>query len=124
MTDDDIEELLPKLDELIKFAEDIKEYAIKRVQQGHKFKKHKLVYSRVTRVFTDNDTVAKILLDNGYEAYSKPRLLGITDIQRQMGKPKLNELLGPYITVSNDCNPLARSRHTFLTTCSCVSTLI
>lgn len=101
MTDDDIEELLPKLDELIKFAEDIKEYAIKRVQQGHKFKKHKLVYSRVTRTFTDNDTVAKILLDNGYEAYSKPKLLGITDIQKQMGKPKLNELLGPYIAVSN-----------------------
>lgn len=101
MTDDDIEELLPKLDELIKFAEDVKAHAIKRIQQGHKFKNHKLVYSRVTRSFSDSDAVAKILVENGYEAYSKPKLLGITEIQKQMTKPKLNELLGPYITISN-----------------------
>ena len=101
MNDDDIEELLPKLDELIKFAEDIKAYAIKRIQLGHKFKKHKLVYSRVTRSFSDCDSVARILLDNGYEAYSAPKLLGITDIQKQLGKTKLNELLGSYITLTN-----------------------
>lgn len=101
MNDDDIEELLPKLDELIKFAEDIKAYAIKRIQLGHKFKKHKLVYSRVTRSFSDCDSVARILLDNGYEAYSAPKLLGITDIQKQLGKTKLNELLGSYITSTN-----------------------
>jgi len=101
MTDDDIEELLPKLDELIKFAEDVKAHAIKRIQQGQKFKKHKLVYSRITRTFSDSDAVARILIENGYEAYSKPKLLGITEIQKQMGRPKLNELLGPYITVTN-----------------------
>ena len=101
MNDDDIEELLPKLDELIKFAEDIKAYAIKRIQLGHKFKKHKLVYSRVTRSFSDNDSVARILIENGYEAYSAPKLLGITDIQKQLGKTKLNELLGSYITLTN-----------------------
>ena len=100
LDDDDIEELLPKMDELIKFAEDIKAYALKRLLDGHKYKKHKLVYSRVTRSFTDNDSVAKILEDNGYEAYSKPKLLGITEIQKQLGKPKLNELLGDYITIS------------------------
>lgn len=100
LSDDDIEELLPKMDELIKFAEDIKAYALKRLLYGHKYKKHKLVYSRVTRSFTDNDSVAKILEDNGYEAYSKPKLLGITEIQKQLGKPKLNELLGDYITIA------------------------
>jgi hypothetical protein len=100
LSDDDIEELLPKIDELIKFAEDIKAYALKRLLDGHKYKKHKLVYSRVTRSFTDNDSVAKILEDNGYEAYSKPKLLGITEIQKQLGKPKLNELLGDYITIA------------------------
>lgn len=100
LSDDDIEELLPKMDELIKFAEDIKAYALKRLLDGHKYKKHKLVYSRVTRSFTDNDSVAKILEDNGYEAYSKPKLLGITEIQKQLGKPKLNELLGDYITIA------------------------
>lgn len=100
LDDDDIEELLPKMDELIKFAEDIKAYALKRLLDGHKYKKHKLVYSRVTRSFTDNDSVAKILEDNGYVAYSKPKLLGITEIQKQLGKPKLNELLGDYITIA------------------------
>lgn len=101
MNDDVLEELLPKLDELIKFAEAVKAHAIKRIQQGHKFKKHKLVYSRVTRTFSDSDAVARILIENGYEAYSKPKLLGITEIQRQTGKHKFNELLGPYITISN-----------------------
>jgi len=101
MTDDEIEELLPKLDELIKFAEDIKNHAIKRMQEGHKFKNHKLVYSRVTRTFSDGDAVAKILTDNGYKAYSEPKLLGITEVQKQLGKAKLNELLGGYITVTN-----------------------
>ena len=107
LTDDDIEELLPKMDELIKFAEDIKAYALKRLLDGHKYKKHKLVYSRVTRSFTDNDSVAKILEDNGYEAYSKPKLLGITEIQKQLGKPKLNELLGDYITIAKSSISIA-----------------
>lgn len=101
MTDDEIEELLPRLDELIKFAEDIKKHAIKRMQEGHKFKKHKLVYSGVTRTFSDGNAVAKILIDNGYKAYSEPKLLGITEVQKQLGKAKLNELLGAYITVTN-----------------------
>lgn len=100
MTDDEIEELLPKLDELIKFAEDIKNHAIKRMREGHKFKRHKLVYSRVTRAFSDADAVAKILTDNGYKAYGEPKLLGITEVQKQLGKAKLNELLGAYITVT------------------------
>lgn len=101
MSDDEIEELLPKVDELIKFAEDIKNHAIKRMLDGHKFKKHKLVYSRVTRTFSDSEAVAKILIDNGYKAYSEPKLLGITEIQKQLGKTKLNELLGDYITINN-----------------------
>lgn len=101
MSDDEIEELLPKLDELVRFAEDIKNHAIRRILDGHKFKKHKLVYSRVTRTFSDSDAVAKILIDNGYKAYSEPKLLGITEIQKQLGKAKLNELLGDYIKVNN-----------------------
>lgn len=109
LSDDDIEELLPKMDELIKFAEDIKAYALKRLLDGHKYKKHKLVYSRVTRSFTDNDSVAKILEDNGYEAYSKPKLLGITEIQKQLGKTKLNELLGEYITTTKGSITIATS---------------
>lgn len=101
MTDDEIEELLPKLDELMKFAEDIKAHAIKRMQSGHKFKNHKLVYARVTRTFSDGEAVAKILTENGYKAYSEPKLLGITEVQKQLGKQKLNELLGAYIKTSN-----------------------
>lgn len=109
LTDEEIDVLLPKLDDLIKFAEDIKAHAIKRMLDGYKFKKHKLVYSRVTRSFSDNDTVAKILMDNGYEAYSKPKLLGITEIQKQLGKAKLNELLGEYITTTKGSITIATS---------------
>lgn len=101
MTDDEIEGLLPKMDELIRFAEDVKSQAIKRMQEGHKFKSHKLVYSRVTRAFSDADAVAKILTDNGYKAYGDPKPLGITEVQRQLGKARLYELLGAYIKTTN-----------------------
>jgi len=109
LTNEEIDELLPKLEDLIKFAEDIKAHAIKRMLDGSQFKNHKLVYSRVTRSFSDNNTVAKILLDNGYEAYSKPKLLGITEIQKQLGKAKLNELLGEYITTTKGSITIATS---------------
>lgn len=101
MTDDQIEELLPRLEEFIKFAEDVKAQAVKRMQNGHKFKHHKLVYASTKRTFTDSDAVAKILIDNGYDAYSKPKVLGITEIQKKLGKEKMSELLGSLITITN-----------------------
>lgn len=101
MSDKQIEELLPKLDDISKFVEDVKEQAIKRLHNGHKFKGFKLVYGSTKRTFTDSEKVAEILLANGYQAYSKPKILGITEVQRQLGKQKMTELLGSLITISN-----------------------
>ena len=106
MSDKQIEELLPKLDDISKFVDDVKQQAIKRLHNGRKFKGFKLVYGSTKRTFTDSEKVAEILLANGYQAYSKPKVLGITEVQSQLGKQKMNELLGSLITISNSAETI------------------
>ena len=51
---------------------------------------------RSLRKFTDETLVAETAIKAGYEPYDK-KLLGITEMQKQMGKDKFNELLGELV---------------------------
>ena len=45
----------------------------------------------------DEERVAEILKENGYNNIYKTSLLTLTELQKLLGKDKFNELLGDYI---------------------------
>ena len=98
MTDSEIESLLPRLDGIISYCEDIKAYCLKKaIESGKRWKGYKLVESVTKRKIADEVTVAKILTELGYEPYAPKKLLSISDLQKMVGKTQLNELIGQYI---------------------------
>ncbi len=88
--------ILDKADGLVSWVNDIKEYALKQAISGVEFNGYKVVEGRSVRKYTDESVVASVVAGSGYEPYEK-KLLGITAMERQLGKKKFSELLGQYI---------------------------
>lgn len=96
LTDDEVEEILGKTDELVAWANDIKAYALQAAVSGKEWRDYKLVEGRSNRKYTDENAVASAVQTAGFEPYEK-KLLGITEMQKTLGKSKFEELLGAYI---------------------------
>ena len=96
LTDAEVEEILGKADQLINWAEDIKEYALQAAIGGKHWDGFKLVEGRSNRRFTDEQAVAKAVTEAGKDPYEK-KLLGITAMTTLLGRKRFNELLGQYV---------------------------
>lgn len=96
LTDEEIVEVLINIDELQKYASDIKEFAFdKAVNEGKRWTGYKLVEGRSTRKYVNEAEAAKALIEAGYEEdkiFSKS-ILTITAMEKVIGKNKFNELL-------------------------------
>ena len=99
LTDAEIEAILPKLDDVIKYAEDLKEYALKKAMKGHNWSDFKLVHSRGSRKIADEEAVIKICKEAGIDPFTERKLAGITELTKRIGKDKINSLIGPYINM-------------------------
>lgn len=98
MDNNDIAYVLSKVDNLIKWATKVKEFALEQALKGEEFDGYKLVEGKSTRKYADIDIIANILEENGYKDIFKPKeLLGITNMEKLVGKKKLVELIGAYI---------------------------
>lgn len=97
ITDEELAEILPRLDDFVSWAEDVKKYAYESALKGKKWPGFKLVEGRSVRKFTDEEAVAKIIIDAGYDPYER-KLIGMTELNKTLGKAKFNQLLGEYIT--------------------------
>lgn len=98
MDNNDISYVLSKVDNLIKWATKVKEFALEQALIGEEFDGYKLVEGKSTRKYADIDEIATILEENGYRDIFKPKeLLGITNMEKLVGKKKLVELIGSYI---------------------------
>jgi len=93
LTDEDVEEILGKLDELTAWASDIKDYALQAAVSGKSWRGYKLVEGRSNHRYTSEAAVADAVTAAGYDPYEK-KLLGITAMTTLLGKSKFNELLG------------------------------
>jgi hypothetical protein len=100
LSDTDIADILSKADELAKWAKDVHEYALEQAVQGVEYPGYKVVEGRSNRKYTDESLVATSLLGHGYESkliYKPQELQGLTNMEKLIGKKKLNELVGNYI---------------------------
>lgn len=97
---EEIADILGKLDRLTSWADDVKTYSLEQAEKnGVKFPGYKLVEGRSTRKYSDQDVVADTLIKAGYvEALLYERsLLGITAMEKLIGKKKFEETLGELI---------------------------
>ncbi|MBE0700133.1 MAG: DUF2800 domain-containing protein [Acholeplasmataceae bacterium] len=99
LTDAEIELFLPNVDELIQYAQDIKDFALKKAMNGHKWTNFKLVNSKGSRKIIDEDAVVKACEVIGIDPYGPRKVAGITELTKRIGKDKLNEVIGPYIAM-------------------------
>ena len=96
LEDSEIEVILSRVDELVSWANDINEYALQQAISGKEWTGWKLVEGRSNRRYTNEDAVTKAVKATGFDPYEK-KLLGITAMQKLLGKPRFEELLAAYI---------------------------
>ncbi|GAB6398565.1 DUF2800 domain-containing protein [Faecalimonas mobilis] len=96
LDDTEIAAILPKVDDLVSWANDIKEYALQQALSGTNYDGYKVVEGRANRRYINEQAVADVVSTNGYDPYEK-KLLGITAMTSLLGKAKFNELLGGLI---------------------------
>lgn len=92
----EIAAILEKVDEMISWGNDIKEYALKQAQSGVHFEGWKVVEGRSNRKYADEKAVAFKVKNAGFDPYEK-KLLGVTAMSTLLGKKKFEELLGELI---------------------------
>ncbi len=100
LTDEEITEILSVTDALQKWVNDVQAYALDQaVNHNKEWPGYKLIEGRSYRRYEDEVQAAEVLMAAGFgeeRIYAK-KLLGITAMERLMGKEQFKELLGPYI---------------------------
>jgi hypothetical protein len=96
LTDEEVEDILSRIDDLIAWSTDIKEYALQQAISGKTWTGWKLVEGRSNRRYTDETAVANIVSNAGYDPYEH-KVLGITAMQKLLGKSRFDELLADFI---------------------------
>ena len=108
LADEEIADILGKVDALTAWASDVKEYALQQAVSGTVFPGWKLVEGRSNRKYTSESAVAAAVEGTGFDPYEK-KLLGITAMQKLLGKSRFEELLAPYIEKPQGRPALVRS---------------
>lgn len=96
LTDEEVEEILACADDLVSWAADIKEYALQQAISGKEWHGWKLVEGRSNRRYTNETAVAGAVTDAGFDPYEH-KVLGVTAMQKLLGKFRFDELLTAYI---------------------------
>ena len=96
LTDKEIVALLRIADDISSWLSDVKAYALESAKAGHVWEGFKIGHAKGRRIFTSEPAVAEVLRNAGIEPYAeqKPKLRGISELEKELGKKKFAELLG------------------------------
>lgn len=92
----EVDAILMRLDQFTAWASDVREYALDQALQGTDYSHFKLVEGRSNRKYTDETAVAAAVTKAGFDPYEK-KLLGVTAMQKYLGRARFDELLAPYL---------------------------
>jgi len=96
LDDSEIADILSKVDALTAWASDVKEFALQQAISGKEWSGWKLVEGRSNRRYTSDTAVAAAVEGIGFDPYER-KVLGVTAMQKLLGKSRFEELLAPYI---------------------------
>ena len=108
LDDEEIADILGKVDALTAWASDVKEYALQQAISGKEWTGWKLVEGRSNRKYTSEAVVAATVENAGFDPYER-KVLGVTAMQKMLGKSRFEELLAPYIEKPQGRPTLVRS---------------
>ena len=97
LTDEEVEDILSRIDELIAWASDIRDYALQAAISGKHWTGYKLVEGRSNRKYTDELAVVAAVRVAGYDPYEH-KVLGVTAMTTMLGKKQFNDILGGLVT--------------------------
>lgn len=99
LSDTEIADVLARIPQLKTWAADVEAYALsKAVNQGVVFEGFKLVAGRSVRKYTSETDVAAAAEATGYKDIWDRKLITLTAMEKLMGKPAFNEILGDLVT--------------------------
>ena len=93
LTDEEIQEILPKLDEFEQWVQDIKAYALEKALKGYRWNNFKLVEGRSNRRYRNEEEVISKVKELGFNPFEE-KLLGITAMSKLLGKKVFEENIG------------------------------
>ncbi|MBO6246629.1 MAG: DUF2800 domain-containing protein [Anaerovibrio sp.] len=96
LSDSEIAVILDKADGLVSWANDIKAYALQMAIAGKEWQGWKLVEGRSNRKISNEEAVIEAVTSVGKDPFEK-KLLGVTALEKLLGKTKFNELIGQYV---------------------------
>ena len=95
LTDEEVEDILSRLDDLTKWANEIAAYAQDAaIHHGKQWNGFKLVEGRSIRKYSDESAVVAAATAAGYRDIFKKSLIPITEMEKLMGKKTFTEVLG------------------------------
>ena len=98
LSDEEVAEVLKVADDLAKWAADVYAFATdEATTHGKQWTGFKLVEGRSNRKYTDEEEVAEAAKAAGYTDIYKSTLVGITEMEKLMGKKKFAEVLGKLV---------------------------
>ena len=101
LDDDEVSDVLHRVDDLVKWANGVKEYALtEAVDRGHRWPGFKLVEGRSTRKITDEKKAVTLLQAQGYDAdqiYKPKEIQNLTNLEKLAGKKNLAGILADVI---------------------------
>ena len=98
LTDEEMTDVLSKADALKKWVDEVYAYAQNEAVTNHKeWPGFKVVRGKSNRKYTDEDKVIEVSKAAGYTDIFKTSLIGITDMEKLMGKKQFKEILGELV---------------------------
>ena len=95
LSDSEIEDILGRLDDLTRWAEEIRAYAQDAaVNHGKQWRGYKVVEGRSIRKYTDEAAVIDAASAAGYHDIFRRTLLPITEMEKLMGRQEFAKILG------------------------------
>ena len=98
LSDEEIADVIAKADDLAKWASDIYAFAQDQaINHGKHWPGFKVVEGKSNRKFTNESDVVRAASAAGYTDIYKKSLIGITEMERLMGKEQFRSVLGSYV---------------------------
>ena len=96
LTDEELSDALNRAETLESWAKTLTTYATNEISDGHLIPGWKVIEGTSRRTFTDEDKVAEAAVKAGYDRalLYKHELIGITDMEKLLGKKNFGKILG------------------------------
>ena len=99
LSDEEIADVLSRVDELVSWATGVREYALKAALDGRRIKGWKLVEGKSVRKFTDDRCVCARVVAAGFDPYEE-KMLSLTALEKKLGKKDFQNLLSDLVVRS------------------------